>query len=120
MLFPAVVLLSAIATLVSAGAHLITSQLQASTIGACIGFGQWLRWGLPFAVVSSHLAAELVLLLFTGRSGRLAQLRVDSADLREQLDAPPRMQRAETRAIALLGTVVLLWSTESLHVGRPR
>ncbi|MEV0053496.1 SLC13 family permease [Saccharopolyspora shandongensis] len=115
VLFPTVVLLSAIATLVGAGAHLITSQVLDSTVGTGIDFGQWLLWGVPFAVVSSHLAAELVLLLFTGRAERRARLRVDAAALREQLDVPPRMRRAEIRAIGLLGTVVLLWSTEALH-----
>ncbi|SDW27043.1 anion transporter [Saccharopolyspora shandongensis] len=115
VLFPTVVLLSAIATLVGAGAHLITSQVLDSTVGTGIGFGQWLLWGVPFAVVSSHLAAELVLLLFTGRAERRARLRVDAAALREQLDVPPLMRRAEIRAIGLLGTVVLLWSTEALH-----
>jgi anion transporter len=115
VLFPTVVLLSAIATLVGAGAHLVTSQILDTTIDEGIGFGQWLLWGLPFAVVSSHLAAELVLVLFTRHSDRRARLRVDAAALRERLDVPAKMQRAEIRASCLLGAVVVLWSTEALH-----
>ncbi|MCI2418601.1 anion permease [Saccharopolyspora sp. K220] len=115
VLFPTVVLLSAIATLVGAGAHLITSQILDATIDEGIGFGEWLLWGLPFAVVSSHLAAELVLLLFTRHRDRRARLRVDAAGLRGQLEVPAQLQRAEIRAAALLAAVVVLWSTESLH-----
>lgn len=115
VLFPTVVLLSAIATLVGAGAHLITAQVLATTAGTSISFGQWLLWGVPFAVVSSHLAAELVLLLFTRRQDRTTPLRVDSAELREQTQVPDVLQREEIRAGALLAVVVALWSTESLH-----
>ncbi|GAA2334159.1 SLC13 family permease [Saccharopolyspora halophila] len=115
LLLPAVVLLSAIATLVGAGAHLITSQVLAATLGQGIGFGQWLLWGLPLAAVSSHLAAELVLLLFTTGADRRRALRVDAADLRARLEVPERMRPAEHRAAGLLGVVVLLWSTEAWH-----
>ncbi|CAL99452.1 anion transporter [Saccharopolyspora erythraea NRRL 2338] len=115
LLFPTVVLLSAVATLVGAGAHLITSQILDEATGAGIGFAQWLLWGLPLAVVSSHVAAELVLLLFTRRADRTARLRVDGAGLRERMGIPERVQRHELRAAALLGAVVVLWSTESLH-----
>ncbi|MEB3372038.1 SLC13 family permease [Saccharopolyspora mangrovi] len=113
LLVPVVILLSAIATLTGAGAHLITSQVLAATTGEGISFGWWLAWGLPFALVSSHLAAELV--LRSGGADRNAPLRVDVADLRARLEVPDRMRPAEVRAGALLGVVVLLWSTESWH-----
>lgn len=115
LLFPTVVLLSAIATLVGAGAHLITSQILDATIDEGISFAQWLLWGLPFAAISSHLAAELVLMLFTKHSDRREQLRVDAADLRARLNVPEQMQRSEVRAVTMLVAVVVLWSTESLH-----
>ncbi|GAB2647257.1 SLC13 family permease [Saccharopolyspora gloriosae] len=115
VLFPTVVLLSAVASLVGAGAHLVTSEILASTVDVRIGFAQWLWWGLPFAVASSHLAAELVLALFTRHADRRAPLRVDAEALRSQLEVPERMRRDEIRAAALLGVVVLLWSTEPLH-----
>jgi solute carrier family 13 (sodium-dependent dicarboxylate transporter), member 2/3/5 len=115
VLFPTVVLLSAIATLVGAGAHLITSGILESTVHRGIGFAQWLVWGLPFAVVSSHVAAELVLLLFTRHSDRRTGLHVDAVALRRKLAVPERMRRVEIRAAAVLGAVVMFWSTESLH-----
>ncbi|WP_433870777.1 SLC13 family permease [Saccharopolyspora sp. CA-218241] len=115
LLLPTTVLLSAVATLVGAGAHLITSEILAATTGAGIGFAEWLLWGLPFAVVSSHLAAELVLLLTTDHAERRAPVRVDAAALRAELGVPEQRTRAELRALLLLGGVVLLWSTEPLH-----
>jgi solute carrier family 13 (sodium-dependent dicarboxylate transporter), member 2/3/5 len=54
-------------------------------------------------------------MLFTRREDRRARLRVDAADLRERLDVPAKMRRAEIRASCLLGAVVMLWSTEALH-----
>ncbi|SFS84411.1 SLC13 family permease [Saccharopolyspora flava] len=113
LLVPVVILLSAIATLTGAGAHLITSQVLAATTGEGIGFGWWLLWGLPFALVSSHLAAELV--LRAGGADRRTPLRVDVAALRAELEVPETMRPTEVRAAALLAVVVLLWSTEPWH-----
>lgn len=115
VLFPTVVLLSAIASLVGAGAHLITSELLDETADAGIGFVQWLVWGVPFAVVSSHIATELVLLLFTRRTDRARRLRVGMADLRAGAGQPERMSRNEVRAGCLLLLVVGFWCTEELH-----
>lgn len=111
ILFPTVILLSAVATLMGAGAHLVTSQLLAAATGSGIGFGQWLLLGLPLAVVSSHLAAELVLFLFTGRRDRRGGLHLDLSDIR-----PPKgLSTAERRAALLLAGVSLGWATEPLH-----
>lgn len=113
LLVPVVILLSAITTLTGAGAHLITSQVLAATTGEGIGFGWWLCWGLPLALVSSHVAAELV--LRTGGADRRTPLRIEVSELRAQLEVPERLRPAEVRAGALLGVVVLLWSTEAWH-----
>lgn len=79
VLFPSVILLTAVATLVGAGAHLITSALLESATGQGIGFGWWLLLGVPLAAVSAHLATEIVLWLFTTREDRAAPLRVEKA-----------------------------------------
>lgn len=113
LLVPVVILLSAVATLTGAGAHLITSQVLAATTGEGIGFGWWLCWGLPLALVSSHVAAELV--LRTGGADRRTPLRIEVSALRAELEVPERLRPAEVRAGALLGVVVLLWSTEPWH-----
>ncbi|NUT49046.1 MAG: SLC13 family permease [Saccharothrix sp.] len=70
VLFPSVILLTAVATVVGAGAHLITNSLLVEATGQGIGFGWWLLLGVPLAVVSAHLTAEIVLWLFTSRADR--------------------------------------------------
>jgi sodium-dependent dicarboxylate transporter 2/3/5 len=104
LLFPSVILLSAVATLIGAGAHLITSQLLAGATGAGIGFGQWLLLGLPFAVISSHLCAELVVLLMTRRPDRKQPLPEIPLN-REPLTGDQK------RVLVVLGAVIVLWCT---------
>ncbi|WP_084628766.1 SLC13 family permease [Amycolatopsis nigrescens] len=120
LLFPTVILLSAAATLIGAGAHLITSQVLAGATGAGIGFGRWLLLGLPFALLSSHLAAELVLLLMTSRADRRLPLSLDVSDFtdlagRTGVAATGPLSAGQKRAAVVLAAVVLLWCTESLH-----
>ncbi len=117
LLFPSVILLSAVATLIGAGAHLITSHLLLTATGTGIGFGQWLLLGLPLAVVSSHATAELVLLLFTRRSDRVRRLRVDADRLGRLANAPRsgRLEPAERRALIVLALVSAAWVCEPWH-----
>jgi anion transporter len=117
LLFPTVILLSAVATLIGAGAHLITVSVLWEATGQRIGFTQWLLIGLPLAVVSSHLAAEAVLLTTTRREDRRAPVKISAAQLQEHSDRPLSgpLTPAEARCAALLGTVVLLWCSEPLH-----
>lgn len=88
VLFPSVILLTAVATLVGAGAHLITSALLESATGQSIGFGWWLLLGVPLAVVSAHLATEIVLWLFTTREDRATPLHTDVADEQRTVELP--------------------------------
>ncbi|MCE7002623.1 anion permease [Kibdelosporangium philippinense] len=108
LLIPSVILLSAIATLIGAGAHLITSQLLTGITGAGIGFGQWLLLGLPFAVLSSHLCAEIVILLMTKRTDRREKLP------RVELNKEP-FTAAQTRVTVVLAVVIALWCTGFLN-----
>ncbi|MFD4636138.1 SLC13 family permease [Lentzea sp. NPDC058436] len=118
VLFPSVILLTAVATLVGAGAHLITSALLAEATGEGIGFGQWLLLGLPLAVVSAHVTAEVVLWLFTSRADRSRPLVVDPPTV--EFAVPPRVRRTglsrpEITSLVILGTVSAAWLTEPLH-----
>lgn len=116
LLFPTVILLSAVATLIGAGAHLITSQLLLTATGTGIGFGQWLLLGLPLAVVSAHLSAELVLLLCTRRADRKRPLWLDVDELRARTDAPSGpLTPAERRALGVLACASAVWLTEQWH-----
>ncbi|MFI9174376.1 SLC13 family permease [Streptomyces lincolnensis] len=117
LLFPTVILLSAVATLIGAGAHLITVSVLWETTGERIGFTEWLLLGLPLAVASSHLAAEAVLLTTTRRADRRGAVRITAEEIQRHTDTPVTgpWTQAETRCALLLGTVVVLWCSEPLH-----
>ncbi|MCQ4195677.1 SLC13 family permease [Streptomyces parvulus] len=117
LLFPTVILLSAVATLIGAGAHLITVSVLWEATGERIGFTQWLLLGLPLAVASSHLAAETVLLTTTRRADRVGPVHVTAEELQRHSDSPVTgpWKQAEKRCVLLLATVVALWCSEPLH-----
>ncbi|WP_440581755.1 SLC13 family permease [Streptomyces djakartensis] len=117
LLFPTVILLSAVATLIGAGAHLITVSVLWETTGQHIGFTRWLLLGLPLAVASSHLAAEAVLLTTTRRADRRGPVRITPERIQEHSEQPVTgpWGQAEKRCALLLATVVLLWCSEPVH-----
>ncbi|MET8460615.1 SLC13 family permease [Streptomyces parvulus] len=117
LLFPTVILLSAVATLIGAGAHLITVSVLWEATGERIGFTQWLLLGLPLAVASSHLAAETVLLTTTRHADRVGPVHITAEELQRHSDSPVTgpWTQAEKRCVLLLATVVALWCSEPLH-----
>jgi anion transporter len=117
LLFPTVILLSAVATLIGAGAHLITVGVLWEQTGERLGFAQWLTLGLTLAITSSHLAAEAVLLTTTSRADRRGPVRITATDIQEHSKTPVTgpLTTAETLCALLMGTVVLLWCSEPLH-----
>lgn len=117
LLFPTVILLSAVGSFLGAGAHLVTSHIVATATGEGFSFASWLLIGLPLAVISSHLATELILGLFTRRVDRQARTPITVEALQSTSDTPltGQLTLAENRSAVLLGAVVLLWCTESLH-----
>ncbi|GAB3293661.1 SLC13 family permease [Epidermidibacterium keratini] len=117
LVFPTVILLSAVASLLGAGAHLVTSQVLQTATGEGFDFVDWMVLGLPLAVVSSHLAAELVLWLFARRDDRRQPVEISLADLQTASATPisgPLTVR-ESRAALILVSVIVLWCTEPLH-----
>ncbi|KQS63997.1 transporter [Modestobacter sp. Leaf380] len=115
LLVPTVVLLSAVGSLLGAGAHLVTSAVLTEATGEGVSFLRWVLLGLPLALVSSHLAAEVVLLLSTDRAERATPLRVSAAELSAEVGTPAALTREERRVLGLLAVVVTLWCTEALH-----
>lgn len=117
LLFPTVILLSAVATLIGAGAHLITVSVLWEATGNRVGFTQWLLLGLPLAVASSHLAAEIVLSTTTRRADRRGPVRITADDIQRHSEQPVTgsWSSAESRCLLLLATVVALWCSEPLH-----
>lgn len=117
LVFPTVILLSAVGSLLGAGAHLVTSRVLVAATGEGFDFAQWLILGLPLAVVSSHLASELILRLFSAGSDRKQRIQFTVSDL--QAVTPTRVTGAlsvqESRAAIILGSVVVLWCTQPVH-----
>ncbi|WP_313811886.1 SLC13 family permease [Glutamicibacter sp.] len=107
LLIPAVVLLSAVATLIGAGAHLITNQLLQAAGYEPISFLYWLALGTPLALVSCLLACELILRLQVPAEQRGP---LEPAVL-QQLSAQRGtvMSAAMIRALAVLLVVVAGW-----------
>ncbi|MDO2933686.1 SLC13 family permease [Paeniglutamicibacter sulfureus] len=117
LVFPSVILLSAVASYLGAGAHLITSQILTASGYEGFSFAGWLLYGLPLAFVSSHLCAELVLWLFTRPGDRRLPLAVGIEQLQEHSPVPLTGPLAvgQSRAALLICAVVVLWCTEPLH-----
>ncbi|MEU6137798.1 SLC13 family permease [Nocardioides sp. NPDC047086] len=114
LLFPTVILLSAVGSLLGAGAHLLTSQVLAAATGTGIGYVGWMLLGLPLAVVSSHLAAELVLWMFTRPEDRSTAVRIAPEDFAgDGLTGP--LTTLQIRALVVVAATVALWISEPLH-----
>ncbi|AKK05581.1 di-/tricarboxylate transporter [Corynebacterium mustelae] len=107
---PSVVLLSAVASFIGAGAHLITDQILSEQDLGSIGFSAWMLYGLPFAVVSSHVSAEVILLLTSTKGQRQQRLQIGAQDFPDTTS-----NLGEKRSLAVLFIAVALWFTESIH-----
>ena len=71
LLFPSIILLSACASLTGAGAHVVALEFIALLPGAkTIGYLEWIKFGLPIALLSSLAAAALILRMFLTREER--------------------------------------------------
>ncbi|MGO2552015.1 SLC13 family permease [Glutamicibacter arilaitensis] len=121
LVFPSVILLSAVASYLGAGAHLITSQILATAGHEGFSFAGWLVYGLPLAFVSSHLCAELVLWMFTRKEDRAEPLAVGIERLQQYSPVPLSgpLTVGQSRAALLVSAVVVLWCTEPLHQLHP-
>ena len=117
MLIPTVILLSAIASPIGAGAHLVTNHILGETVGESISFLQWLAAGLPLAVVWSHLAAEVILMLFTSAPDRRTRLSVPATALAsdESTASGARLDGPQRRVVGLLAMVIIGWCTGPIH-----
>lgn len=113
LVFPTVILLSAVGSLLGAGAHLVTSEIVRTATGSGFSFIGWALLGLPLAILWSHLAAELVLLMFTSREDRRARLNIEATDVAREAKSP--LTVPQRRVLLVLGAVVALWCTEPVH-----
>ena len=117
LLFPSVILLSAVGSYLGAGAHLITSQILVTSGHPAFSFASWMLYGLPLAVASSVICVELILMLFTTREDRAQSLSISVADLQNHTTIPiqGRFTSAQIKACWLVIAVIVLWCTEPAH-----
>lgn len=118
LLFPTSILLSAVASLIGAGAHLVTADVVARLGGETITFGQWALLGLPFALLSCLFSTWVILHLFLTRQERTQPLLMHLESTTTGKAPLPRRGPFTAKEWYMLLTVLLLvalWSTEGLH-----
>jgi solute carrier family 13 (sodium-dependent dicarboxylate transporter), member 2/3/5 len=101
LLFPTVILLSACASMLGAGAHLVAVDIMAKMQLQTIGFAHWALLGIPFALASCFGAMHIILQLFASETER------SSAVLLQAPDQAPLTRQQKTVIGILLGTMAL-------------
>ena len=113
LLFPTTILLSAVASLLGAGAHLVTAQALARTTGEELGFTRWAMLGVPFAAASCALATFTIGRLFLTAEERRRPLRLDLAGAGSSTGAATGRDR---RIVAVaVAAAVAGWATTPVH-----
>lgn len=124
LLFPSVILLSAVGSYLGAGAHLITNQILAQANHATFSFLQWFLFGFPFAVVSSLLCTELILRVFTTQEDRNIKINIlpqaipDSSKALSHTHSNQQenqQNNQQRNCLLIFGFVLILWFTETWH-----
>jgi sodium-dependent dicarboxylate transporter 2/3/5 len=101
------ILLSAFASLLGAGAHIVAAEILSGLSGETIGFAAWAALGVPFAVASVFLSAEIILRMFLAPAERVAP-------------APARENRGtgvarSTAVLWIIGGVIVGWLAAPWH-----
>lgn len=102
LLFPTSILLTAGASLLGAGAHLVAVEFIAHETGQRIGFVRWAALAWPLAMLASTTATGVILRLFLDPSERRQALALPPASA-----APWTRAQRGTAAVAL--ATVALW-----------
>lgn len=117
LLFPTAILLSAIASLIGAGAHLITADILLSMSGERIDFLRWMVLGLPFALISCFASTWVILRLFLNHDERTQAITLSREAMLVNNKALPsgRLSGHERYVLAVALGVIGLWISEPLH-----
>lgn len=112
LLFPTVILLSACASLLGAGAHLIAVDFIARIGAPTFSHLGWAWLGAPFAIVSSLAATALILRLFLTAEERAGAVALPRAPV-----AP--LKRTQRNVLLITAATVALWMTSTWHGVEP-
>lgn len=108
LLFPTIILLSAGASLIGAGAHVVAAETIAQATGEAVTMLGWSVLTLPLSLLLCLIAVELLLFMFTARETRQLELST-SMDESSSLSATQRF------LVGVLVATVALWMTMPLH-----
>ncbi len=108
ILFPSVILLSACASLLGAGAHLVAVDFMSRMGHDAPSFMLWAWWAAPYGVVSSFAATGLINFMFLNAAERSAPIKMPEVD-RSPLD------RAQKGTLIVVFLTVAAWATSGLH-----
>jgi anion transporter len=115
LLFPAIILLSAIASLTGADAHLVTAEILSLMGGEKLTFARWMSLGLPFAAVSCLATTFVILWLFLTEGERKGELKINGEILSKNKEVSENWSRQEKFALGVVAALVTLWMTETFH-----
>jgi solute carrier family 13 (sodium-dependent dicarboxylate transporter), member 2/3/5 len=110
LLFPSIILLSAGASLIGAGAHLVAADMMQRMQGEGPGFLAWSALAGPFSLLCCLLACAVLLHVFLTREERALALVQ-----RQQGGAPASFTRQQWTVLAVASAMILLFATQPLH-----
>jgi solute carrier family 13 (sodium-dependent dicarboxylate transporter), member 2/3/5 len=111
LLFPTIILLSACASMLGAGAHLVALDFMRRVDGNAPDFIGWLLLATPFALASSYVAMKIVGYCFLTRSEREASVALPPSDANPQTPMPS----AQRNLAWVFGFTLIAWMSAALH-----
>ena len=120
LLFPTIILLSAVGSLIGAGAHLIAVETLLHMEGEKINFARWMMLGLPFAIVSCFGSTWVILHLFLTPQERskkiyLSSVSVSSEEVKSKRKLSSLLNSQGWYILIIVLASVSFWATQSLH-----
>lgn len=110
LLFPSIILLSAGASLIGAGAHLVAADMITRTGGVEFGFIDWLMLAGPFSLLCCMLACAVLLRVFLTADERTSPV---SPCLKTRV--PEAMTNRHWIVLGITVTMIILFMTEPVH-----
>ncbi len=109
LLFPTIILLSACASMLGAGAHLVAVDFMRRVDGTAPNFVRWIFLAGPFAAASSYVAMKTVTWMFLTRAER--QTAVTPAPAMEN----PKPSAYQRNLIVICVVTLAAWMTGDMH-----
>ncbi len=109
LLIPTIILIATSSTLLGASSHFIVNNYLRSLGEEEISFLTWMVWGAPFALVASICACTVIIARYLDREARGISLSP------KQMAPAGELTQQESITSMVLGAMVLLWTTESIH-----